>query len=160
MPRGRQIPEFYDIEANGDYSNAVEPFSQSPNASTTSLTHSYKGVEHFSETAFVFNNPSYYGPDPEYAALAKQMSGFWVNFVAHGNPTPNGTSSGVTWESYYVPSNNTLSSSDGNRGGEDIVGKIVVMRTKSRGGVVQDWNDWRLAGREFLVQTMREVYGE
>ncbi|KAI9737703.1 MAG: hypothetical protein M1818_005707 [Claussenomyces sp. TS43310] len=137
--------------------SSVEVFSQSLNASTTSLTPSYKGVAHFTETAFVFNNPEFYGPDPEYARLAKQMSGFWINFVNHGNPTPVQQHWNVThveWEPYYVPKTPGVNVYDG-----DIVGKILVIRTEGRGGCVGDSNDWRLAGREFLVQKMHEIYG-
>lgn len=67
---------------------------------------------------------------------------------------------GVIWEPYSTPPTNRTLAEDGNEGGNDVVGKIVVMRTQSRDGVVQSWNDWRLAGREFFVKTMREVYGE
>lgn len=156
---------FLHHSANQNTSDAPEPYSQSSN--TTTLTNSYKGVAHFSETPFVFNNPSFYGPSPQYAALAKQISGFWVNFVNYGNPTPtkNGTIEGVKWEPYYSPWKNGnatygVNGEMGMKGGNDIVGKIVVMRTEDRGRVVQSWNDWRLAGREFFVKTMGEVYGE
>ncbi|RDW75951.1 hypothetical protein BP5796_06772 [Coleophoma crateriformis] len=141
-------------------SNSVEVFSQLANASAgagKAYTNSYKGVAHFSETPFVFNNPSFYGPDPSYAALAKQISAFWINFVSYGNPTPAGNGSSVTWEPYYVPvTNETVKAKADN----DVVGKIMVMRTEERGGCTMGKNDWRLAGREFFVKKYREVYGE
>lgn len=140
-------------------SSSTEVFSQAAgaNVSTSSAyTNSYKGVAHFSETPFVFNNPSYYGPEPEYAALAKQMSGFWINFVNYGNPIPKTNGTDVTWEPYYVPTNSTVKKMND----DDVVGKILIMRTESRGGCVAGYNDWRLAGREFFVQKYRQAYGE
>ncbi|KAK5168276.1 uncharacterized protein LTR77_006845 [Saxophila tyrrhenica] len=44
------------------------------NDTSTYLAPAYKGVEHFSEVAFVFNNPESVGPWPEYRALSNDMS--------------------------------------------------------------------------------------
>lgn len=126
------------------------------NISVKALTNSYKGVEHFSETAFVFNNPEFYGPNPEYEALAKQISAFWINFVSFGDPTPESLNGSVKWEKYATPNggNGTVMN------GTVEVGSVLIMRTASRGGCVTGLNDWRLAGRKFFVKTMKEVYGE
>ncbi|KAL3418563.1 carboxylesterase family protein [Phlyctema vagabunda] len=123
-------------------------------SNTTTLVDNYKGVAHFSEVAFVFANPNFYGPNPEYAALAKQLSAFWINFVNEGNPTPTSQNSSVTWEPYFIPSNSTRKTD------EDIVGNVLVMRTQNQGGCVSAKNDWRLAGREYFVKKYHEVYGE
>ncbi|TAQ88359.1 hypothetical protein B7494_g3302 [Chlorociboria aeruginascens] len=135
--------------------DSSEVFSQSlpSNASTIPIyTNSYKGVAHFSETPFVFNNPEFYGPDPEYEKLAKKISGFWVSFVNYGDPTPEKRfERDFIWEPYS------------NTGGDEVsewnvAGNIIVMRTEERGGIVKGLNDWRLVGREFLVERMKEVY--
>lgn len=61
----------------------TRPFVNNTNATYTDLTGSldpaYKGVEHFSEVAFVMANPVYVGPWPEYKALSDQMSAQWID---------------------------------------------------------------------------------
>lgn len=123
--------------------------------SVKALTHSYKGVEHFSETPFVFNNPEFYGPDAEYEALARQISAFWVNFLNFGDPTPERGNGSMVWEMYAAAGNGNV-----NGNGTVEVGNVLVLRTESRGGCVAGLNDWRLEGRSFFVRTMKEVYGE
>lgn len=126
-------------------------------AAADALTPSYKGVAHFSETPFVFANPAFYGPDPEYRALARTMSGMWVHFVNHGRPTPQVTHGNETglWTAYYEKSRNGMEAEYG-----DVVGRQMVFRTQRRGGLVMEGNSYRLAGREFLVQKYKEAYGE
>ena len=51
-----------------------------------SLAPAYKGVAHATELSFVFNNPFYVGPWPEYQALGNAMSRMWINFANSGDP--------------------------------------------------------------------------
>lgn len=137
--------------------NTTEPWSAiqpSGNFTIKVLTNSYKGVEHFSETPFVFNNPAFYGPTSEYEALAKQISAFWINFVNFGDPTPDNGYGSVIWEKYAAENRTVVVN------GTVEAGKILILRTGSRGGCVAGLNNWRLEGREFFVKTMQEVYGE
>ncbi len=98
----------------------------------------YKGVSHFSEVAFVFANPAYYGPWPEYKALSDQMSAQWINFVANGSPSgkdlPN-------WPTYDQSPN----------------GLNLVLQANGRGqnGSFVEEDTWRLAGREYLIEWAR-----
>jgi carboxylesterase type B len=155
---------------------STQTFQQIPNVSTKALTASYKGRAHFSETPFVFRNPAFYGPDLEYKKLADQMSAMWVNFVNTGNPTPvitqnasqymcfssaantnvSATVAGGLWEPYFLPA--TVPAADRDDG--SVVGKVLVIRTDSRGSSILESNNWRLAGRSFIVKKMQQVYGE
>ena len=68
----------------------TQPFVNNTNVTYTDLTGSlapaYLGVEHFSEVAFVFGNPIFVGPWPEYRELSRQMSAQWINFIHGGDP--------------------------------------------------------------------------
>ncbi|USP82423.1 uncharacterized protein yc1106_09697 [Curvularia clavata] len=98
----------------------------------------YKGVEHFSEVGFVFNNPQFYGPWKEYAALADDMSAQWINFVAKGDPNGKGLP--------YWPKYN-----------KSPKGLNLVLQPKGRGynGSYVEEDTYRLAGREYLTKWAR-----
>ncbi|KAF2738424.1 alpha/beta-hydrolase [Polyplosphaeria fusca] len=121
----------------------TRPFQNNTNATYTDLTGSlapaYKGVKHFSEVAFVFGNPQYVGPWPEYRALSEQMSAQWINFITGGDP--NGEAA-PNWPKY----------SDGERG------LNLVLQADGRGqnGSYVEEDTYRLAGREFLINWARK----
>ncbi|OCK89381.1 alpha/beta-hydrolase [Cenococcum geophilum 1.58] len=78
------------------------------------------GVEHFSEVAFVFGNPLFVGPWPEYRELSRQISAQWINFI-HGED-PNGVGVPV-WPRY----------SEGSQG------LNLVLQTEGQGGYLTKW---------------------
>lgn len=102
---------------------------------TGSLRPAYKGVAHFSEVAFVFNNPEFVGPWEGYEALSDQMSAQWINFVHGGDP--NGVDLPV-WPRY-------------GKG----VGKNLVLQTEAQGGSYVEDDTYRLEGREYLIKWAR-----
>lgn len=120
----------------------TRPFVNGTNATFTdtvgSLAPAYKGVQHFSEVAFVFSNPQYVGPWPEYQALSKQMSAQWINFV-HGG-SPNGDAL-PRWPKY----------SEGKRG----LNLVIQAQGRGYNGSFVEEDTWRLAGREFLTKWAR-----
>lgn len=118
----------------------TRPFVNNTNATFTDLTGSlapaYKGVEHFSEVAFVFANPEFVGPWPEYRELSRQMSAQWINFISGGDP--NGVGLPV-WPRYS----------------EGVNGLNLVLQTGGQGGSYVEEDTYRLAGREYLTKWAR-----
>lgn len=118
----------------------TRPFINGTNATYTdyegSLAPAHKGVEHFSEVRFVFANPQYIGPWPEYNDLSDQLSAQWINFINSGDP--NGEDLPV-WPKYN----------------ESESGLNLVLQTESQGGNYVEEDTYRLAGREYLIQWAR-----
>lgn len=105
------------------------------------LEPAYLGVVHATELAFVFNNPAYTGPWPEYRQLGQRMSEMWINFANDGNPNGIGsTDLTVEWPTYAS-------------GGDD--GANLVLQTESQGGFYVEPDTYRLAGREYLTKWAR-----
>lgn len=100
------------------------------------LAPAHKGVAHFTEVAFVFGNPAYVGPWPEYRALSEQMSTQWIRFAYFGDPNGEGL---PEWPHYGD--------------GED--GLNLVLQSESQGGSYVEEDTYRLAGREYLTQWAR-----
>lgn len=117
------------------------------NASTSNFTDTigglapaWKGVQHFSEVAFVFANPVNVGPWPEYKALSDQMSAQWISFINGGDP--NDEKLGLPkWPKY----------SEGKKGYN------LVLQAKGRGqnGSFVEEDTWRVEGRELIVKWAR-----
>ncbi|KAK7988198.1 hypothetical protein PG989_008513 [Apiospora arundinis] len=101
-----------------------------------SLAPASKGVAHYSEVAFVFGNPTYVGPWPEYRALSEQMQDQWIRFAYHGNPNGEGL---PMWPRY----------------GDGDKGLNLVLQTQGQGGSHVEEDTYRLAGREYLTQWAR-----
>lgn len=118
----------------------TRPFVNATNATHTDLTGSlsptYKGVAHFSEVAFVFNNPANVGPWTQYKALREQMSAQWINFIHHGNPNGGNT---PHWPKYD----------------QNITGLNLVLQTEEQGGSYIELDTYRLPGREYLTTWAR-----
>ena len=116
----------------------TRPFVNATNATYTDFTGTlapaYKGVQHFSEVAFVFANPQFVGPWEEYRALSDVMSAQWVNFVNGGVPNGEGL---PVWPRY----------NDGGVGGMNLV-------LQAQGSYVEE-DSWRLEGREYLTEWAR-----
>jgi len=140
----------HDIQYYARYSPSyayrfnTRPWENNTNATYTdfqgSLAPTYKGVEHFSEVAFVFHNPAFVGPYPEYQALSKQMSAQWINFVYNGDPNDgDGEIELPEWPLY--------NSSE--------VGRNLVLQTMSQGGSYSEEDTYRLEGREYLTKWAR-----
>jgi carboxylesterase type B len=116
----------------------TKPWQNNPISTEGGNAPDYKGVSHFSEVAFVFANPNYYGPWPEYKALSDELSAHWVNFIAGGNPNgkdlPN-------WPMY----NSTASGSN------------LVLQANGRGynGSYVEHDTYRIEGREYLAEWAR-----
>lgn len=104
--------------------------------STGTLALPHKGVQHFSEVAFVFNNPDFVGPYPEYHALSEQISAQWINFAWSGNPNADGL---PHWPLYN----------------ESQAGQNLVLQTESQGGNYVEEDTYRLQGREYLTKWAR-----
>ena len=100
------------------------------------LPPAYKGVEHFSETEFVFNNPALVGPWPEYIALSDSMSAQWITFANSGDPNGEGL---PHWPMYN----------------ESEEGLNLVLQKASQGGSYVETDTYRLAGREYLTKWAR-----
>ncbi len=113
-------------------------FSTRPydNDTSTHLAPAYKGVEHFSEVAFVFGNPVYVGPWPQYKALSDQLSEMWINFANTGDPNSEGL---PRWPLYHERAN----------------GNNLVLQTTGQGGSYVEEDTYRLAGREYLTKWAR-----
>ncbi|KAI5361635.1 Putative carboxylesterase, type B, carboxylesterase type B, active, alpha/Beta hydrolase [Septoria linicola] len=104
--------------------------------STGELAPAHKGVQHFSEVAFVFNNPTFVGPYPEYRALSDQMSAQWINFAHSGDPNGQGL---PEWPKYD----------------DSPAGQNLVLQTMSQGGSYVEEDTYRLQGREYLTKWAR-----
>lgn len=115
-------------------------FVNSTNATFTDysgeLQPAYKGVSHFTEVAFVFSNPQYVGPWPEYQALSRQMSAQWINFVYYGDPNGDNL---PAWPKYNESDN----------------GLNLVLQTEAQGGSYAENDTYRLAGRDYLTTWAR-----
>lgn len=116
----------------------TKPWQDSPTATQGGAAPAWKGVSHFSEVAFVFANPAFYGPWPEYKALSDELSARWISFVAGGSPNMRGL---ATWPVYNASTN----------------GLDLVLQANGRGynGSYVEEDTWRLAGREYLVEWAR-----
>ncbi|KAF2022225.1 alpha/beta-hydrolase [Aaosphaeria arxii CBS 175.79] len=120
----------------------TRPFVNATTANFTdtlgSLAPAHKGVQHFSEVAFVFANPAFVGPWPEYRALSDQMSAQWINFIVSGDPNAEGL---PKWPTY----------------GEGERGLNLVLQARGRGqnGSFVEEDTWRVEGREFLSRWAR-----
>jgi carboxylesterase type B len=106
------------------------------------LAPAHEGVAHATELAFVFGNPGWLGPWPEYVALSRKMMTMWINFAHDG--TPNGgadTKDGKkAWPVYA------------SEGGEGI---NLVLQTEEQGGLKAEPDTYRLEGRELLTKWAR-----
>ncbi|KAI4870486.1 alpha/beta-hydrolase [Hypoxylon rubiginosum] len=100
------------------------------------LAPAYKGVEHFSEVAFVFANPTMLGPWPAYRALSDQVSPAWIRFAHTGDPNGPGL---PAWPRY----------------GDAEAGLNLVLQTGPQGGSYVEEDTYRLAGREYLTKWAR-----
>lgn len=116
----------------------TKPWQDSPTSTEGGNAPAYKGVSHFSEVAFVFANPNYYGPWPEYKALSDVMSAQWVNFVHGGNPNAEGL---PHWPKYN----------------ESTKGYNLVIQAQGRGynGSYVEEDTYRIEGREYLTEWAR-----
>ncbi|KAI0889472.1 alpha/beta-hydrolase [Annulohypoxylon maeteangense] len=139
-------PRRYDAKHYVKYSPTyIYRFNTRPWESTSSnatisgggeLAPAYKGVEHFSEVAFVFANPTTVGPWPEYRRLSSQLSTQWIRFAHTGNPNGPGL---PHWPQYDEAEN----------------GLNLVLQTEAQGGSYVEDDTYRLAGREYLTQWSR-----
>lgn len=116
----------------------TKPWQNAPLETQGGNAPAYKGVSHFSEVAFVFANPAYYGPWPEYKALSDELSSRWIGFVNGGEPRAEGK---AEWPVYN-------SSSQGSN---------LVLQADGRGynGSYVEEDTYRLKGREFLIKWAR-----
>ncbi|KAK3704267.1 hypothetical protein LTR37_013941 [Vermiconidia calcicola] len=96
----------------------------------------YKGVEHFAEVAFVFNNPENVGPWPSYKALGDQMSEQLIHFANSGDPNGENV---PRWPLYN----------------ESEAGLNLVLQTSGQGGSYVENDTYRLGGREYLRKWAR-----
>ena len=114
----------------------TRPWENSTNATWTDTTGelapAYLGVTHFSEVAFVFNNPATVGPWEEYEALSRQMSAQWIYFANSGSPNADGL---PYWPRYS----------------EGAKGLNLVLQTTSQGGPYIEEDTYRLDGRKYLT---------
>jgi carboxylesterase type B len=113
----------------------TKPWQNNPLSTDGGKAPAYKGVSHFSEVAFVFANPAFYGPWPEYKALSDELSAHWINFMAGGCPNGKGL---PRWPMYNGSTQ----------------GLNLVLQANGRGynGSYVEEDTWRLAGREYLAQ--------
>ncbi|OAL56811.1 alpha/beta-hydrolase [Pyrenochaeta sp. DS3sAY3a] len=116
----------------------TRPWQNNPISTEGGAAPDYKGVSHFSEVAFVFANPSFYGPWAEYKALSDEMSAQWINFVHGGSPNSEDL---PEWPLYNGSTN----------------GLNLVIQAEGRGynGSYVEEDTYRLAGREYLIEWAR-----
>jgi carboxylesterase type B len=116
----------------------TKPWQNNPTATEGGDAPAYKGVSHFSEVAFVFANPAFYGPWEEYKALSDELSARWVRFIAGGKPAGQNM---VDWPVYNATAK----------------GVDLVLQAKGRGynGSYVEEDTWRLEGREYLIEWAR-----
>ncbi|KAF2136558.1 uncharacterized protein K452DRAFT_279764 [Aplosporella prunicola CBS 121167] len=139
-PRLDDARHYFKYSPTYTYRFNTRPFVNSTNATHTdlvgALAPAYKGVEHFSEVPFVFANPAFVGPWPEYRALSTQMSTQWIRFAHTGDPNGEGL---PVWPKY----------GDGERG------LNLVLQTGQAGGCYVEEDTYRLEGREYLTEWAR-----
>lgn len=111
---------------------------------TGMLAAAYKGVQHFSEVAFVFANPDFVGPFPDYQALSDQMSAQWIHFAHAGDP--NGRDL-PKWPRY-----NEEVEEEKNKKKK---GWNLVLQSSRQGGSYVEEDTYRLEGREYLNEWAR-----
>ncbi|KAK0644090.1 Alpha/Beta hydrolase protein [Cercophora newfieldiana] len=99
------------------------------------LAPAHQGVAHATELAFVFGNPRWLGPWPEYRVLSDRIMEMWITFAHDG--TPNGKGGEEVWPAY------------GSRGEQ---GANMVLQTEEQGGLQVEKDTWRLEGRELLTK--------
>lgn len=137
-------PRLTDARAYSKYSPTyiyrfnTLPWQNNNTANEGGSARAYKGVAHFTEVAFVFANPNFYGPWEEYRALSNQMSAQWINFVASGDPNSKAL---PLWPQYN----------------ESAQGFDLVIQAKGRGynGSYVEEDTWRHEGREYLSKWAR-----
>ncbi|EMD65639.1 hypothetical protein COCSADRAFT_308058 [Bipolaris sorokiniana ND90Pr] len=114
------------------------PWQNSPVSDEGGNAEAFMGVAHFTEVAFVFNNPRFYGPWPEYKTLSDEVSAQWIRFVANGDPNGEGL---PNWPHY----------------GDSDDGLDLVIQAKGRGqnGSYVESDTWRVEGREYLSEWAR-----
>ncbi|CAJ2513473.1 Uu.00g015920.m01.CDS01 [Anthostomella pinea] len=150
--KGRQYVRHYAEHAlTYNYRFNTRPWENSTTTATSSptsnssdtdpdpedqLAPAYKGVEHFSEVAFVFNNPTTAGPWPQYEALSAQMSSQWTHFAYGGDPNGEGL---PDWPVYSSSAS----------------GWNLVLQAEAQGGAYAEEDVYRLAGREYLTRWAR-----
>lgn len=103
------------------------------NPAGDALLPAYLGVGHAAELAFVFNNPEYLGPWPEYSALGKEMSQRWINFIWTGDPNSPGVSD---WPLYDASGK----------------GSNLVIQTCEQGGSFVEEDTYRGDGMRYLTE--------
>jgi len=102
------------------------------------LAPAHQGVAHATELAFVFGNPRWLGPWPEYRELSERMMEMWIAFAHDG--TPNNKNREKLWPAY------------GSRGEQ---GSNLVLQTGEQGELQVEGDTWRLEGRELLTKWAR-----
>lgn len=168
-------PRLVDARAYGAHAPTyiyrfnTRPWQSNPLATTGGDAPAYKGVSHFAEVAFIFANPAYYGPWPEYKDLSRQMSEQWIRFVATGNPNAPGL---PAWPRYAevggaavrgdgaadgLDAMNPVKALDAPNRQQTTPGTLLVLQATGRGqnGSHVESDTWRLAGREFLSRWAR-----
>ncbi|OTB03037.1 hypothetical protein M426DRAFT_61060 [Hypoxylon sp. CI-4A] len=126
-------PRRYDTQ---HYASLAPTYAYRFNTRPGGLAPAYRGVEHFSEVAFVFANPTTVGPWPEYRKLSDQVSSQWLRFARTGDPNGEGL---PHWPRYN----------------EAAEGLNLVLQTEAQGGSYVEEDTYRLAGREYLTQWAR-----
>ena len=116
----------------------TQPWQNNPATTQGGSAPAYKGVSHFSEVAFVFANPDYYGPWPEYKALSDQMSAQWIRFVAGGDPNGKGL---PRWPEY--------------RAGKKGLNLVIQAQGRGYNGSYVEQDTYRIEGREYLTEWAR-----
>ncbi|KAF2132223.1 alpha/beta-hydrolase [Dothidotthia symphoricarpi CBS 119687] len=116
----------------------TRPWESGGNSSEGGLAPAYKGVQHFSEVAFVFANPEFVGPWKEYKSLSDEMSAQWIHFINGGDPNGDELPG---WPVYNASAN----------------GFDLVIQADGRGynGSYVEEDTWRLEGREYLIEWAR-----
>jgi carboxylesterase type B len=117
------------------------PWQNDPLSTTGGQAPICKGVSHFSEVAFVFANPAYYGPWAEYKALSDEISAHWINFITGGSPNGAGAQGELEWPVY--------------NGSERGLNLVLQASGRGRNGSYVEEDTYRIEGREFLAEWAR-----
>lgn len=138
-PRRHDTQRYSSRDPTYVYRFNTRPFVNSTNGTYTDyvgeLGPAYEGVTHFSDVAFVFANPQYVGPWPEYRALSALMSAQWIHFAYYGDP--NGKEL-PDWPKY-----------------SESAGRNLVLQTESQGGPYAEEDTYRAAGCKYLTEWAR-----